>query len=258
MEKREKGKPKDLISFEEDSEQRGLILLKKVTKHYQMGESLVRAVDGIDLKIKPGEFVAIMGPSGSGKSTMMNLVGSLDIPTKGEIFLDNYNISDLSESELARIRGQKIGFIFQQFNLIPNLNVIENVSLPMFFQDYEEDERRERSEKLLKKVGLGHRMYSYPNKLSGGEQQRVAIARALINDPEVILADEPTGNLDTKNGEIIMSFLDELNKKGKTIIIVTHDSELGKKHAGIIYWIKDGKIEKTMKKVGDVWKNIRR
>jgi len=225
-----------------------LISLVDVKKYYWMGDSLVKAVDGINLKIRQGEFVAIMGPSGSGKSTIMNLVGSLDVPTKGEIYLDGYNISHLTESELAQVRGKKIGFIFQQFNLIPNLTVLENVALPMFFQDYDEFERIDRAEKVLKRVELGHRMNYFPNKLSGGEQQRVAIARALSNNPDVILADEPTGNLDTKTGNIIMKILDDLNKKGKTIVIVTHDIDLGKKHANRIFWVKDGKIEKSTKK----------
>jgi putative ABC transport system ATP-binding protein len=221
-----------------------LIVLKDVKKHFRMGHSIVRAVDGISLSIKKGEFVAIMGPSGSGKSTTMNLVGSLDVPTKGSIHLDGYDIAHLGESELAQLRGKKIGFIFQGFNLIPNLTVRENVALPMLFQDFDDLERSERAAELLKKVGLEHRMDYYPNKLSGGEQQRVAIARALVNDPDVILADEPTGNLDTKTGKTVMTFLEELNRRGKTIIIVTHDRELGEKYAQKIFWIKDGKIEK--------------
>ena len=226
---------------------KNIIQLKNVKKHFHMGDSTVKAVDGISIEIKQGEFVSIMGPSGSGKSTCMNLVGSLDVPTKGEIYLDGINIAHLTESELAQVRGRKIGFIFQGFNLISNLTVRENVELPMLFQNYDETERKEKSIELLKRVGLAHRIDYYPNKLSGGEQQRVAIARSLVNDPEVILADEPTGNLDSKTGELVMSFLDELNKKGKTIVIVTHDRELGLKHSQKIFWIKDGKIEKTTK-----------
>ena len=192
-----------------------VIVLKNVTKHYHLGENVVKAVDGIDLEVHKGEFVAIMGPSGSGKSTTMNLVGSLDLATKGEIYLDNINIESLQESELAQIRGKTIGFIFQSFNLIPNLTAKENVMLPMLFQNVEEEIREAKAEKLLTSVGLAQRMEHYPNELSGGEQQRVAIARALSNDPEVILADEPTGNLDTKNGELIIEFLEKLHKAGK-------------------------------------------
>ncbi|HIG51870.1 TPA: ABC transporter ATP-binding protein [Candidatus Pacearchaeota archaeon] len=226
-----------------------IIKLEKVEKHFKMGESVVKAVDGIDVKIERGDFVAIVGPSGSGKSTAMNLVGSLDSPTKGKIFLDKKNISDFDESNLAQLRGKKIGFIFQSFNLIQNLTAKENIMIPMIFQGLSKSKRIEKAEKLLKEVGLGERMDSYPNKMSGGEQQRVAIARALANDPEVILADEPTGNLDTKTGEMVMKFLDDLNRKGRTIVMVTHDLDLVKKHARTVFWIKDGKVEKITKNI---------
>ncbi|MBI5803862.1 ABC transporter ATP-binding protein [Candidatus Pacearchaeota archaeon] len=225
-----------------------LIELTNVEKYYEMGEAIVRAVDGISIKIEKGDFVAIMGPSGSGKSTSMNLVGSLDLPTYGNIYLDNKNIAHLDESQLSQIRGKKIGFIFQSFNLIPNLTAKENVMLPMIFQNTEKEEREEKAEELLKLVELEDRMDHYPSQLSGGQQQRVAIARALANDPEVILADEPTGNLDTKTGERVMQFLDKCNKEGKTIILVTHDAEVALKHAKTIYWMKDGKIDKVTKK----------
>ena len=234
-----------------------VIELKKVAKYYQMGDNLVKAVDGIDIKIEKGDFVAIMGPSGSGKSTTMNLVGSLDLASKGEIFLDNVDIEHLDESDLAQIRGRKIGFIFQSFNLIPNLTAKDNVSLPMLFQDTSKEERDHRAEKLLKLVELGDRMDHFPNQLSGGQQQRVAIARSLANDPEVILADEPTGNLDTKTGEIVMSFLEDLNRKGKTIIVVTHSPELAEKHARTIYWMTDGKIAKVTRKISGKWKTVK-
>lgn len=224
-----------------------LIELENVEKYYQMGESIVKAVDGISIDIEKGDFIAIMGPSGSGKSTAMNLVGSLDLPTRGEIYLDNKDIAHLDESQLAQIRGKKIGFIFQSFNLIPNLTAKENVMLPMLFQETEKEEREEQAEKLLNLVDLNDRMDHYPNQLSGGQQQRVAIARALANDPEVILADEPTGNLDTITGEKVMEFLDKLNKKGKTIILVTHDSNVALKHAKKVFWLKDGKIDKVTK-----------
>ena len=225
-----------------------VIELKNVHKHYFMGENVVRAVDGLSIEVNKGEFVAIMGPSGSGKSTSMNLVGSLDVPTKGKIFLDGEDISTLTESDLAQVRGKKIGFIFQSFNLIPNLTAKENVMIPMMFQGTDSYEREQIAEELLKLVDLGDRGHHYPNELSGGQRQRVAIARALANDPEVILADEPTGNLDTKTGNIVMEFLEKLNQKGKTIIMVTHEPELAKAHADIVYWLRDGKLEKVTRK----------
>jgi len=224
-----------------------LIHLHDVCKHYFMGDSIVKALNHIDFFVYPGEFVAIMGPSGSGKSTAMNLVGSLDTPTHGTIYLDGQDISTLHESDLAQIRGKKIGFIFQSFNLIPNLTAKENVMLPMMFQGKDAGEREKIGERLLKLVELGDRMEHYPNQLSGGQMQRVAIARSLANDPEVILADEPTGNLDTKTGRIVMDFLVKMNKEGKTIIMVTHDPDLAEKHAQVVYWLKDGQLEKVTK-----------
>lgn len=234
-----------------------LIELKEVAKYYEMGENIVRALDRIDINVEEGDFVAIMGPSGSGKSTAMNLVGSLDVPTKGNIYLDNKDISHLEESELAQLRGRKIGFIFQSFNLIPNLTAKENVALPMLFQNRNKEERDERAEELLKLVDLSDRADHYPNQLSGGQQQRVAIARSLANNPEIILADEPTGNLDSRTEESIMNFLNELNQNGKTIIMVTHEPHLAEKHAKTIYWLKDGKVEKVTKRVKDKWKTIK-
>jgi putative ABC transport system ATP-binding protein len=233
-----------------------LIELQDVAKHYEMGENIVKAVDGVSIKIEKNDFVAIMGPSGSGKSTMMNLVGSLDLSTYGDIFLSGLDIEHLDESQLAQIRGRKIGFIFQSFNLIPNLTAKENIMLPMLFQETDKEYREQKAEELLNLIGLGDRMDHYPNQLSGGQQQRVAIARALANDPEVILADEPTGNLDTKTGEKVMQFLTDLNNKGKTIILVTHSPELAEKHAKTIYWIRDGKVEKVTKKFQGKWKQI--
>jgi len=225
-----------------------IIKLKDVSKYYYMGDDVVKAVDNVNLNINKGDFVAILGQSGSGKSTAMNLIGSLDVPTKGSIYLDGEDISWLTESDLSQIRGQKIGFIFQQFNLIPNLTVKENIILPMDFLGIPKSEREEIAEELLEKVNLLDRMNFYPSQISGGQQQRVAIARALANDPEVILADEPTGNLDTKTGKRVMNFLQDLNKEGKTIIMVTHDSDLAKEYANIICWLKDGKIIKSVKK----------
>ncbi len=230
-----------------------LIKLKEVHKYYEMGETIVKALDGLNIDVSQGDFVAIMGPSGSGKSTAMNLVGSLDSPTKGAVHLSKLDVSNFSESELAQFRGKKIGFIFQSFNLIPNLTAKENIILPMIFQNIDKEEREERAEKLLKLVDLIDREDHYPNQLSGGQQQRVAIARALANDPEVILADEPTGNLDTITGQKVMHFLQDLNKKGKTIIIITHDPNLAQSYADKIYWLKDGKTEKITKKIKGKW-----
>lgn len=230
-----------------------LIVLKEVTKYYPMGDTLVRALDGLDVTIDRGDFVAIMGPSGSGKSTAMNLVGSLDVPTNGTVSLEGRNISHFTESELAQLRGKKIGFIFQSFNLIPNLTAKENVMLPMLFQGKDREQREKKAEELLNMIELGDRMDHYPNQLSGGQQQRVAIARSLANDPDVILADEPTGNLDTKTGSKVLDFLEKLHQQGKTIVMITHDPGLAQAHARRIYWIRDGKVEKVTKKVGSKW-----
>lgn len=228
-----------------------VIRLRDVARYYEMGDSVVKALDGLNFKVYDGEFVAIMGPSGCGKSTAMNLVGSLDMPTKGTIYLDDEDISIMEESDLAQVRGKKIGFIFQSFNLIPNLTALENVSLPMMFQGISKEDRDERAAELLEMIELGDRMDHYPNQLSGGQRQRVAIARSLCNDPEVLLADEPTGNLDTKTGKIVMEFLDKMNREGKIVIMVTHDPDLAKKHADIIYWLLDGKLDKVTKKIGN-------
>ncbi|MCK5699320.1 MAG: ABC transporter ATP-binding protein [Candidatus Aenigmarchaeota archaeon] len=218
-----------------------VIEVRNVEKIYKMGDVEVPALDGVDIVINRGEFVAIMGPSGSGKSTAMNMVGCLDVPTKGKVFLDGHDISQLGESELAQIRGKKIGFIFQTFNLINSISAIENVELPMIFQGVSKDERMEIAKKLLCLVDLGDRMYHKPTEMSGGQQQRVAVARALANDPEVILADEPTGNLDSKTGKEIIELIGKLNKEGKTIIMVTHDEDIAK-HAQRIVRLKDGKV----------------
>ncbi|MFA5856666.1 MAG: ABC transporter ATP-binding protein [Candidatus Pacearchaeota archaeon] len=220
-----------------------IIQLENICKRYKMGDSIIPAVCDVHLDIYKGDFIAIVGPSGSGKSTMMNMVGALDLASTGDIFLDKINIEKLAESELAQIRGKKIGFIFQTFNLIPTLNALENVMLPMIFQGTPAKARLERAKKLLVDVKLSHRMFHLPNELSGGERQRVAIARSLANDPDVILADEPTGNLDSKTGAEILDMFMELNKKGKTIIMITHDNNLAKKAKRIVY-LKDGKIIK--------------
>jgi len=219
-----------------------IIELVDVWKIYRINEIEVPALRGLSMRIYKGEFVAVMGPSGSGKSTLMNMIGCLDVPTRGRIFLDGRDISKLEENELAQIRGKKIGFVFQKFNLMPSLTALENVMLPMTFQDIPRFQREDTAMKLLKRVGLEKRIHHKPSELSGGEQQRVAIARALANDPEVILADEPTGNLDSRMGTEIMEMLKDLNKSdGKTIVIVTHDLNLSR-YAERIVHIMDGKI----------------
>tara|TARA_Y100000310_G_scaffold153608_1_gene153014 strand:+ start:123 stop:719 length:597 start_codon:yes stop_codon:yes gene_type:complete len=196
----------------------------------------------MDFSVKRGEFVAIMGPSGSGKSTAVNMVGSLDVPTKGRIMLDSHDISKLAESDLAIIRGKLIGFIFQQFNLIPTLTALENVTLPMIFQGVNLEERNKRGSELLTLVELGERMHHRPTELSGGQQQRVAIARSLVNDPDVVIADEPTGNLDSKTGIKVLDFLKKLNEEeNKTVIMVTHDRNISRVASRTEY-LKDGKI----------------
>ena len=225
---------------------KSVIKLENVWKIYKMGEVEVNALQGLNLDIKEGEFVAIMGPSGSGKSTAVNLVGCLDVPTKGKVLLENHDISKLHESELAQIRGRKIGFIFQQFNLVQTLTASENIMLPMIFQGIGENERKEKAKKLLELVELGDRASHKPAELSGGQQQRVAIARALANNPEVILADEPTGNLDSRTGANVLDFLDRLHRnEKKTIIMVTHDQALAK-IAERTEFLKDGKIVRTV------------
>ncbi|MBU2540030.1 ABC transporter ATP-binding protein [Patescibacteria group bacterium] len=219
-----------------------LIKLENVWKIYQLGKIELPVLKGINLEIRKGSFVTIMGPSGSGKSTLMYLLGLLDVPTKGKIFLEGENVSGFSENELAKIRGQKIGFVFQQFNLLQNLNALENIIMPMIFQSVPELERKERAEKLLASFDMQKRAHHRPGELSGGEQQRVAIARSLSNDPEIIIADEPTGNLDSSTGKIIMEALSELHKKEKkTIIVVTHDPTIAHYSQNIIH-IQDGQI----------------
>jgi len=199
------------------------ITLEDVRKVYQLGETEVEALRGSDVSIEEGEFVAIMGPSGSGKSTLMNMIGALDIPTSGEVNVGGEDVSEMSEDELALLRSRKIGFVFQEFNLINSMNAWQNVALPMLFRGKKKSERKERSVKLLEDVGLGDRTSHRPSELSGGQRQRVSIARSLANDPDILLADEPTGNLDTDTGGSIMNLLTELNERGKTIIMVTHD-----------------------------------
>ena len=219
-----------------------IIRLQNIHKVYQLGKVNVPALRGIDLEIFPGSFVTIMGPSGSGKSTLMHIIGCLDVPTKGKVFLEGQDISELSEDNLSQIRGQRIGFVFQQFNLFHNLNALENVMLPMIFQGVPENQRIEKAKKLLRSLSLEDRIFHRPSELSGGERQRVAIARALSNNPEIIIADEPTGNLDSTTGKMIMEVLINLHKKEKkTIVVVTHDPHIAAYTEGIVN-IKDGQI----------------
>ena len=237
--------------MDSSSKKSSIIRVDNVWKTYQMGDVEVHALQGLSLDIKKGEFVAVMGPSGSGKSTCVNMVGCLDVPSRGSVYLDNINIAHLGESELAQIRGKKIGFVFQKFNLIPTLTAKENVMLPMIFQGKDEAERNHVAMELLKLVHLEDRMDHKPSELSGGQQQRVAIARALANDPEVVLADEPTGNLDSKTGIEIIELLKNLHKKGKTLIIVTHDSKVAEA-ANRIELLSDGAVVKTKNRNGKV------
>jgi putative ABC transport system ATP-binding protein len=218
-----------------------VIRLEDVDKTYIMGKVKVHALRGVNLSIEKGEYVAIMGPSGSGKSTLMNQVGALDRPTKGKVFIEERDISKMSDNELAKIRRENIGFIFQQFNLISRLTAIENVELPMWYAGIPKIKRVRRAAELLKLVGLGDRMKHRPTELSGGEMQRVCIARALANNPDIVMADEPTGNLDSKSSEDIMEILEKLNKEGRTIVMVTHEDEYAKR-AGRTIVIRDGKI----------------
>mgnify|MGYP001135447428 CR=1 FL=1 len=221
-----------------------IISLKNVWKIYDMGDSKIYANSDISLDIYENEVVFIIGKSGSGKSTLLNMIGSLDYPSRGKIFLDGINISTLKESDLAQIRGKKIGFVFQSFNLINSMTALENVMLPMTFQEIPREEKILRGKKILAKVDMTHRLNNLPTELSGGERQRVAVARSLANDPEVIIADEPTGNLDTKTGKMIMNLFDKINKEGKTVIIVTHDLDLVKRTSEHkIYNLVDGKLK---------------
>lgn len=220
-----------------------VISTENLTEEYLLGKVVVPALRGVDLKIKRGEFAVIMGPSGSGKSTLLNLLGGLQKPTGGKVFINGVDLSTLNENQLAIFRRKNVGFVFQAYNLIPTLTAIENVELPMIFYNISPNERKKRAEALLTSLGLGDRLHHRPSELSGGEQQRVSIARALANNPEIILADEPTGNLDTKTGGKIMEEMVKVNREfGKTIVMVTHDPEVAHFGDRIIH-IRDGKIE---------------
>lgn len=218
-----------------------MIDIYNMSKIYRIGDVEVKALDDVSLSIKQHEFVSIIGPSGSGKSTLMNMIGLLDVPTSGEYYLEGNEVSGLSDDQLAEIRNRKIGFIFQGFNLIQKLNAVENVELPLIYQGVPSRERYERSVEALKLVGLGERAYHKPTELSGGQQQRVAIARALVGNPSIILADEPTGNLDSKSGKEIMRMLKELNARGNTIVLITHDNDIAMQAERVVH-IQDGQI----------------
>jgi len=219
-----------------------MIEIKNVSKRYQSGDVETYALKGVSFRVEDGEFVAIMGPSGSGKSTMMHILGALDSPTDGKYFLDGKDVSTLSEDQLADIRKEKIGFVFQAFNLLPRATVIRNVMLPLMYLEVPRREREERAREALLSAGLDEGHFNhYSNQLSGGQMQRVAIARALVNDPTIILADEPTGNLDTKTGEIVLETFADLNRKGRTIILITHEPDVAQ-HARRIIHIRDGSI----------------
>jgi len=219
-----------------------IIEAQDLTKIYKMGNQEVRALNGVSFDILENEYIAIMGPSGSGKSTMMNLVGCLDTPTSGEYILNNQDVSKLDDAELAEVRNREIGFVFQTFNLLPRRDCMSNVELPLIYAGIKTDERHNRSKKTLERVGLGDRIDHKPNELSGGQRQRVAIARALVNNPSILLADEPTGNLDSTTGDEIMMLFEELYRAGNTILLVTHEDDIAE-HARRIIRLRDGEIE---------------
>ena len=219
-----------------------IIVVRNMKREYVMGSETVRALRGVDFTIRRNEFVAIMGPSGSGKSTLMNLIGCLDSPSEGEYWLNGHRVSELGDDELARIRNREIGFVFQTFNLLPRASALQNVELPMIYAGISARDRRKAAEDSLTRVGLGERMHHRPNELSGGQRQRVAIARALVNNPSIILADEPTGNLDSKTSEEILTLFEQLYADGQTIILVTHEHDIAA-HARRQVHLKDGMIE---------------
>ncbi|QTL98740.1 ATP-binding cassette domain-containing protein [Iocasia frigidifontis] len=219
-----------------------MLLVNKLAKIYSNGEIEVQALKGVSFEIEQGEMIAIMGPSGSGKSTLMHILGCLDLPSSGQYFLENEDISKLSEEKLAEIRNRYIGFVFQQFNLLGRTTILQNVETPLIYAGLEKNKRRMFARETLERVGLGHRLHHFPNEISGGQRQRVAIARALVNNPSLILADEPTGNLDSKTGKDIMGIFHELNEQGHTVVLVTHEEEIAE-HAQRIIYLMDGMIK---------------
>lgn len=227
---------------EHNDARRPLIGLQDIRKIYQMGTQEVRALAGVSLEIYPNDYVAIMGPSGSGKSTMMNIIGCLDTPTDGTYLLNGQNVSHMEDDELAEVRNREIGFVFQTFNLLPRVNCLQNVELPLIYSGLRKAKRREMAARALENVGLGDRMDHKPNELSGGQRQRVAVARALVNNPSLLLADEPTGNLDTRTGEEIMMLFETLYRRGNTLLVVTHEEDIAH-HARRIIRLRDGLVE---------------
>jgi len=232
------------LDFSTDSE---ILVFEKLCKHYWLGQVELKVLRDIDLTVKKGDYLAIMGPSGSGKSTLLNVIGCLDRPTYGKYLLGGQDVSLLDDNQLSLIRGQHIGFVFQSFNLIAQLNIIENIEVPMFYQGLSEHASAARAKELAEMVGLGDRIKHRPSELSGGQQQRVAIARSLANDPLIILADEPTGNLDSQSGADILGILDRLHEQGKTLIVITHDEDIAK-HARREIRLLDGQIQKEVRK----------
>ena len=228
-----------------DSQRDAVIQIDNLTRVYQMGETEVRALAGVSLEVKRNEYIAIMGPSGSGKSTLMNMIGCLDTPSSGEYILNGNHVSQMNDSDLAEVRNREIGFVFQTFNLLPRTSCLANVELPLIYAGVKASDRKERALEVLDKVGLGDRVDHKPNELSGGQRQRVAIARALVNSPSILLADEPTGNLDTKTGDEIMLLFEELYRSGNTIILVTHENEIAE-YARRIVRLRDGLVEKDV------------
>ncbi len=236
--------PSELTQRGEQLKRDGIVIRTyNFWKTYVMGDTEIHAVSGVDIEIKRGEYVAIMGPSGSGKSTLMNLIGCLDTPTSGQYYINGNLVSEMTDDELARIRNKEIGFVFQTFNLLPRATSLHNVELPLIYAGISSDKRLEMAKLAMKAVDLGQRMYHKPNELSGGQRQRVAVARALVNNPSILLADEPTGNLDTATGNEIMALFEKLYQQGNTIVLVTHEHDIAM-HAHRIIHVRDGKVEK--------------